>query len=260
MIYRLVSAKVVLGRFATRFRLQSSDWIGNAAMWMFDGIEALGSHAQLEKHSSIEQVIGHRASMPCDLVSFRAIEYKGHNLPYSGDLTMYNQYCLPRSTSMRPNDDSYVEEIIPGLSQSTQKLIDGIALRPENKPTGVYFGLNPGYIITSFESGEIKLHYDRYPSDEDGWPMVPDNYQSKEALMWYMMYCILLGGVEHPTVNLQMAETNWERFLTKARNYNAMPDIQRTEMMRRAWVRMIPPFHAADDFFMGLEDTEKIYK
>jgi len=259
MIYQSVSGKVILGRIATKFRFQSADWLANAPIWLFEAIEALGNYNQLVKTSKELTSSSFRAEMPCNLVAIYAIEYNGHRLPYSGDLTHFNQYCYPRTTSPIPADGTVVD-IITGLSIGAENVVNSNLYGPSRYGgiEGNSYQINPGYIITSFESGKIKVHFSVYPVGEDGWPTVPDNYYTKEAMQWYIVSCILLGGVEHSVITYEYANSMWEKFVVQARNYNAYPSIDQVDKLKRTWVRMIPPDYTSDDFFIGIENNEKI--
>jgi hypothetical protein len=259
MIYNSVSAKEVIGRISTKYRFQSSDWIANAPMWIFEGLNALGNYNALVKTSQVKTIKDFKTEMPCDLVAIYAIEHNGQRLAYSGDTTHFNQYCEPRTTDMIPADGTVID-IITDPSQGAANVVSSelYKTRGHGYEDGNSYQINPGYIVTSFESGTIKVHFSKYPVGSDGWPLIPDNHWTKEALQWYLVTCILLGGVEHPVVKFEMAESRWNHYHTRAMNYNAYPSLDKMDRLRRTWTRLIPPDHAIDDFFMGMENTEKI--
>jgi len=49
-------------------------------------------------------------------------------------------------------------------------------------------------IKTSFTSGQVCLSYMAFPTDDDCYPLVPDDISYKEAMFWYIYKKMLLGG------------------------------------------------------------------
>ena len=69
-------------------------------------------------------------------------------------------------------------------------------------------------IKTSFTSGQVCLSYMAFPTDDDCFPLVPDDISYKEAMFWYIYKKILLGGqvpVENG-INYTFAEQQWKYY------------------------------------------------
>ena len=116
------------------------------------------------------------------------------------------------------------------------------------------------YIKTSFPTGKICLSYMAFPVDEDCYPMVPDDISFKEALFWYVFKQLLLGGWDKPTnkINYVMAEKQWQKYCTQARNSATYPDIDKMENFMNQWVRLVPETNNWELFFEELNTRENL--
>jgi hypothetical protein len=83
------------------------------------------------------------------------------------------------------------------------------------------------------KSGEIYLHYLAMPTDERGYPMVPDDNEYLNALYWLIVSkMILRGDIKHPEISFMYADERWSGAIRSARASANMGDIQ--AIQRRA--------------------------
>lgn len=263
MVYKFTSAKAVIAKIYRDFRPNISGWEQSALEWIGEAMSSIGHSATLYKKSTGNEgcddaitILNHRAKLPCDLVNLQAVEYNGRKLPYGGDLTGYGLTQSTRSTEIYSNKTNIETDIIPGLSASTERLVDA-AIGPEETITDYYL-INPNYIQTSFSSGHIKLHYEAYPVCPDGFPLIPDEYNHLTALTWYVVSMLFLLGYQNQVIDYNQARQNWFEYRILARNKAAFPSIDKMERFRNMWVRLIPLNSLPDDFFAGGETKESI--
>ena len=117
-------------------------------------------------------------------------------------------------------------------------------------------------IKTSFASGKVCLSYKAFPTDEDCYPLVPDDISFKEAMFWYVYKKMLLGG-ETPVengINYVFAEQQWKYYCTQARNAANYPDIDRYESFMNQWVRLIPNINRHSAGFENLGTRETLHR
>jgi len=255
MIYRTTSSQAVLARVSRVFKPDSPGWQNDALMWMAEGISLIGYFTGVFKKStgnedddSALNVKSHRVKMPCDLESINQIEYKGYPLPYNTDNTLAGQVGVPK-TAMTSTPFSVVD-ILPGLSESVGYINSSPLVTNSSRSTGDYYTLNPDYIITSFETGLIKLHYNAYYRDSDGFPLIPDLEEMIIALSWYIMSLMLLGGYKHPVLNYQLANAEWMKYRELAESKAGFPSVDKALHLARGWGRMIPDITLPDNFFV----------
>ena len=273
MVYKTTSSKRVIGKVFRDFKPVHSEWVTDAIEWIGEALELIGSFAGTYKKSTGNEdsenedtngpitIENHRAKLPCDLESIFMVEYNGGRLPWGGDVTLPGLVCDDRTTDVEPNPDYQSSEVLAGNSQSVQLLNDDgtiLSRTAVGSRNYDYYQTNPDYIITSFESGHIKIHYNAYYVDEYGYPLVPDHASVTTALSWYIIKMLLLQGHEHPTIRFDFAHQMWLDYCTQARSRIKFPSIDRADLFRRMWARIIPREWIAEDFFMGGENPERV--
>lgn len=118
-------------------------------------------------------------------------------------------------------------------------------------------------IQTSVECMFIKLHYLSLPTDQDGYLLVPDVEEYKQALGFYVLRQLIGAGYKHPIWNgppgWQHYNAMFEKYAGRALGVIKYPEIDRMEKLRTGFAeRLIPAHHAYDDFFVGIEQTQDI--
>ena len=114
-------------------------------------------------------------------------------------------------------------------------------------------------------SGKICISYMAFPTDEDCYPLVPDDISYKEALFWYIYKKLLLSMATAPEnsrngINYTFADEKWKYYCTQARNAANFPDIDKYESFMNQWVRLIPNINRHDEGFENLNTREDLYR
>ena len=118
-----------------------------------------------------------------------------------------------------------------------------------------------GYIKASFETGKVCISYMAFPTDEECYPLVPDDISYKEAMFWYIFKKLLLRGMQPKNgFDYMTANQQWQYYCTQARNAANYPDIDRYESFMNQWVRLIPDINRHDDGFENLGTRENIHR
>ena len=99
-----------------------------------------------------------------------------------------------------------------------------------------------------------------FPTDDDCYPLVPDDISFREAMFWYVYKKILLGlpTFKNNGIDYAFADEKWKYYCTQARNAANYPDIDRYESYMNQWVRMIPNINRHDEAFEQLNTREDI--
>lgn len=116
-----------------------------------------------------------------------------------------------------------------------------------------------GYVKTSFATGKLCISYMAFPTDEECYPLVPDDISFREAMFWYIYKKLLLQGIpgRNPKLGYEYAESMWQNYCTQARNSANYPDIDKYESFMNQWVRLVPDVNAHSTFFESLNDREQ---
>jgi len=259
MNYKFVSSKEVIGKVFRDLKPTDSSWTTDALEWIGEALDFIGYHGAFEKKVDTVTVADHRAQFPCDLYSLIQVEYNGQALVFGTDTAAYDRGN--RSTSATPNTTgtTYTSAVFatnPTDDQSSPAFT--LQTTSSGNHGTDYYLVNAGYIVTSFEAGDIKLHYTAYPLDGDGFPMVPDNIYVKQALEWYIIRQMMMGGYMHPIFDWGVADQKWGHYCVAAGNDLAFPSIDKMESMKNMFVRMAPNMNAHADFFQGQETQGRL--
>ena len=122
--------------------------------------------------------------------------------------------------------------------------------------------IDADYVKTSFNSGKLCISYMAFPTDDDCYPMVPDDISFKEAMFWYIYKQLLLGGFSKANVKIDymFADEKWRYYCTQARNSANYPDIDKYESFMNQWTRLVPNLNRHAVFFEDLNERETLYR
>lgn len=208
---KYVSADVVVERALRMFDNDTFD-IHDAYEFIADGVAQLMPAEQLEVTTCTATVEDYRAAVPNDLVYFNAIRNTN-----SG-------------RQMRPATDKFITHM---LCDSSEMIHCG------DCETFVY---KPGAIFVPFETGSIDISYFRFPMDDNGMPMIPEDTVVLIALENYlierMAYKMVISGkMSGDTYQLINREKDWA--MTVAYNKIKTPSPQQAENLKNIYLRMI---------------------
>lgn len=98
----------------------------------------------------------------------------------------------------------------------------------------------------NFEMGQVAISYLRQITDEQGYPMVPDDYSYMEAVSSYIIYRKqkrdFFNHVEGSTSTLALAEKDWQFYCRQAKNRSMMPQsVDDYEKLKKGTRYLLPP-------------------
>jgi len=124
------------------------------------------------------------------------------------------------------------------------------------------FMITPGWIKTNAKTGYLLLAYQAIPVDKDGYPLVPDDEAFQEALYWYinmkLMYPQWKEGRVRDAVYFD-ARRSWNFYCKQAYGNAMMPDGEKLESIKNAWVSLVPRMNEHDTFYSTLGQQEQVY-
>lgn len=232
MIYNYTTSKEVIAKVFRDFGVQRSDFINDAVEWIGEALELIGTAKQTVPKLRIVKASDFKISKPRDL--------------YILDTVRYSE----TTSTTRPGIDDFKYIATEGDIDKNPGLFgeqDSIYRRS----TEQYFHQG-SFIKFTFEDNWVALEYHAIPIDEDGYPLLPDAAEYKEALTWYIISKLLLRGKKHPSIDFQYADQKWERNATRARNAMNIPDKGQYRAFKEKWVQLIPEY---DRTFEQLEEA-----
>jgi hypothetical protein len=227
MVYKLKSSRSIVARLFRQFRTgYSSDMFADTIEFIGDAVQALGLSGQTVNKIVKLTTQDHRAELPCDIVKLNNVAFDYVSLQYgSGDFShhsMQEEAIMPSGT----------------LKES--------------------YKLEPDYIKTQSESIDVYIDYQAFPTDEEGYPMIPDAWVCEMAITYYVITMFIESGVKHPVLSYEAATANWEKYRKQAKFKLKLPDKGRFMNIKRQWVRLIPHIRVDEQFFHDLDSNEHI--
>jgi hypothetical protein len=124
------------------------------------------------------------------------------------------------------------------------------------------YTISPSGVITlTLDEGTVLMSYLAYPQDSDGFALIPDDENIKEAIMHYVLYRYWMqkdmmkedGAEKRMKFHLQM----WSTLSRKALSLN-LPDISKMENLKNIHNRLVPRSNRWDQLFQSLGDRENV--
>jgi len=134
----------------------------DVALYLTKLLSLVGSPFAYETKFENIEITNNKGPLPCDMIRINGTKYMTEDC---------NGY-LPLTYASDIYHSSYHSEDCP----------DKRCISDHS------YSINNGYIYTSFNEGKIKMAYQGIATDEEGFPMVPDNVKFKEALKYYILW------------------------------------------------------------------------
>ena len=286
-IYKTTSSKVILRKIFRDLNPNNDNWIDDAIEWIGEALEHIGSATQLEKKVCLVPISNFKGSLPTDLYYINQVAVNNAVSPTTEtELTELLKQVgeIQDALSENPNQDFTYQlrelnsriVVLENIYMSNESLLTPLAYCTTNFPEALHcedcvnksakckecYYVENDKIKTSFTSGQVCLSYMAFPTDDDCYPLVPDDISYKEAMFWYIYKKMLLGG-ETPVnngINYTFAEQQWKYYCTQARNAANYPDIDRYESFLNQWVRLIPNINRAMSGYENLGTRETLHR
>jgi len=289
-VYKTTSSKVLIRKIFRDLKPSRDNWIDDAIEWIGEALEHIGSATQLNQKQCVLTVTNHKVLLPTDLYYINQIAINNSVSPVASKeldtLTtkvteLQDAIVAAQAESLEYSDTASV------LHEINNRIVvlENVYFKDSNLMQPLQYGastfhrsmhcddcvneninyedtyiIDNDYIKTSFQSGKICLSYMAFPTDEDCYPLIPDDISFKEAMFWYVYKKILLSSPKFKNngIDYSFAEQQWKYYCTQARNTANYPDIDRYESFMNQWVRLIPSINRHDDGFESLNTRENV--
>ena len=289
-VYKTTSSKTLIRKIFRDLKPDRDNWIDDAIEWIGEALEHIGSATQLNQKQCVLTVEDHKVLLPTDLYYINQVAINSSVSPAA------SKELDTLTTKVTELQEAIVAAQADGLEYSTTAsvlheinsrivVLENVYFKDSNQMQPLQYGastfhrsmhcdncvneninyedtyiVDNDYIKTSFQSGKICLSYMAFPTDEDCFPLVPDDISFKEALFWYVYKKILLSNPQFKNngIDYSFAEQQWKYYCTQARNAANYPDIDKYESYMNQWVRMIPNINRHDVGFEQLNTRESL--
>ncbi|CAK0763030.1 conserved hypothetical protein [Gammaproteobacteria bacterium] len=212
-------------------------WCGEA-LRKIGGSQAVQNIITGKDNVPLLQITNYKTVLPCNCIR---IEQLGVSISETGP---FQKTRLSTGSFDKKRDTSNIGEQITG---------DDIT----------YYIAYP-YIHINFKDGYGLLSYQAVPTDDDGYPLIPDLEAVKEALYWYcetkILYALYRSGKIRDSVYIN-AKKEWARCCNNAYNTIQMPtSSDEMETIMNVWVRLIPNLGGHDTSYKYIGQKEEFYR
>lgn len=262
-----VSLKTVIDDVYRDTKRQQPINYADMAYWAFEALSLMNQPLQYirkvtgYKNSPNLDITNYRAELPCDFYHLEQIAVNGTPARYSTSTfhhLLSGACCGVNSDSV--GSDVFIDNF--GNSFSPQlSLSDAVAI-----PGQVTFDINNNYLTLSVREGKVCIAYLAFPTDGDGYPMIPDNISYRVAVKKYLMMKMSYMDWRAEPSNrgkkdlFSFDEQEWNWYCGKASSDAKMPSVDQMESLKNQVIRMIPNINAHSSFFgsLGSPSTKKI--
>jgi len=258
--YAYTSLRDVIGNVIRNTRIQDSSYIADMHEWLYEAIDQLETQFTLVGKVETLKVNFHKAKLPCGLKILDAVQYGGVRLPEGKGVRLAHK-DHPVTSTIQPSVFQTVVGKFEVLQNHEFYATQLIQLNMLQMHGSHYYYTEMGTLNTSFADGEVTIYYQAVEIDEDGYPMIPDNANYKQALYYYCRGMMIGAGWKDPVFDYTTCMTEFERYGGRALAEIRMPSPDQMERRVKNFVRFIPDAGYYDNFFRasereGLFDTK----
>jgi hypothetical protein len=261
--YAFVSAKVVLARVirALGYKLPSV-YHDDILEWIPEGMGLLNCTNGLvlmetgDKDCPGEVLVkNHCTHLPKGFVNMEGV-YSEHGVrltPGNGATRDAERY------DARPNvwqTDPYLyntSAATPDIAPESVIPRQGMDLRPYESTSdpGSYIIKGNNIQTSQICDGYIKVKYYSTALCGDGYPMIPDNENFKQALEWHIIRRLIGSGYVHAVFTYLQTDELFERSAARAIAEISYPSPDKMARTSRTLTRLIPPDNFIADYFIN---------
>jgi len=220
------------------------DWI-HCVEWIGECLDLIGApRTYIEKSTDGNETLGHdspivitenRGTLPCDM----------HSLIQA--FRKQNGSWIPMRVSTDTTHNSY----------KCNNSVD------YNRDCELTYKLNNNHIFTSFDSGEVVMVYLANPTDDRGYPMIPDNIKFIKACQAYvgdklMMQQGIKGNMVNPRIEMKI-EQDMHWYIAAADSSARIPTMDDMESWKNNFVKLIPNINSHAGAFRSDGRMEERY-
>ncbi len=253
MIYKYVSIQNVLSKIYRD--TGSPDYINwkDLIEWSGEALDFIGAYQQY-----IRRVTGdlanpnlvlenYKAKLPCDFFRLEQLAIDGYAAHYAGNTF---HHLLDGSCCTDVVMDSTYEDL---FKDNFGNVFTNLGENTSNGQTTEYtYDINDDFITANVKTGNICMAYIAIPLDSDNYPLIPDDISFIEAVTKYCIMKMDYIGWRVGRITSEIykhSEREWMWYCGQAKGKAAMPSLDKMELIKRRWLKLIPEINQSSNFF-----------
>ena len=206
----------------------------DAAMYSSEAIKLLGIPlAYINKVETI-QINNYKAGLPNNIINIKGIKHLGSNSQVTHSTDTFNEVENPEQPEYERNN----------IKEFTYTIENGV-------------------VKTSFENCKIQISYSTLPTDEDCFPLIPDNEKVKLGIYYYILHqhlepLWLMGKITDKAFNY--IEQKRHFYMGASQSSMQLRNLDHAQAMVNSINRLIINTTAHENFYKFMGQKEKIKK
>jgi hypothetical protein len=202
----------------------------DAIEWAGEALELIGSVFTLKDSHTCIEIEDYKGKLPCDLYLIMGVREYDHKYP------------------MRYTTDTFHSALV---CQDINMNCAGSDLT---------YSINQDYMFTSFQEGTVEMSYKAIPTDDMGYPLIPDDIKFIQAVQFYILerldyIGLRTGSVQQYIYEKSSLERDW--YIAAAQNRRNLLSIDGMESLKNNWLRLIPKINQHSDNFKTAGNPEE---
>lgn len=273
MIYKYTKCEPVIAKIMADAGLEEDHLrITDIKEWIFEAVEKIGAPVQyITRESGVDgcpilEIKNRQVPMPDDVVHLSTVAYSTNpNGPW--EVVRYNSKsfredphpcceCCEEQRPPMPVKSITATCQLYGIN-GTKYLERAIA---NGEKEDVQYFIKPGWIVLNRKKGFIRLSYKAIPTDENGYPLIPDIPSFQEAVYWYVLMKLnfprFLAGnfirANAAKVGMQTyfyLQQQWNNCRNHAYAEAIMPNESQMINIKNEWNKLVPEWDSDENLF-----------
>jgi len=199
-VFKQVSIKVALRKIIsdlgyTNVSAEGFPW-QDAIEWIAEALGQIGAYTQYQAKEVDLVVADYKSKLPCDFVHLKRIVNADYNTP-QGTFDNMNRNLLDNNVD---TDEERADRF------------------SGNSDTDFDYNIVLDNIITNYISGNLRIQYLAMPTDDEGFPYIPDNESYKEAFFWKVARQLAIRGqLPNKELTYERCDAEWQFYCGQAR-------------------------------------------
>jgi hypothetical protein len=267
---KFTSVKQIIDKFYNDSTIQDEVPYSDLVQWISDALLFIDQNPQFERkvtgttEFSVPDldIVNFKAQLPCDLYRIEQIMVNGQAARYSSN-TMHHALLAPACCGpidecniAHTQTDNFGNEFITSYHNYWNSL----------SCSDITYDINKDCITLSIPKGKVKIAYLAIPTDEEGFPLIPDDISYLEAINTYLMYKIDYQNWRRNPDSAgyralyEDSDKKWCWYVAQAKSKAKMLSLDQMETLRNSTIRLLHKSTHHRNFFNSLGNQEFIKK
>lgn len=243
---KYTSIEEIIGKVYRDMGLADQVNFADAVEWAGEAIELIGAPFHLSHKTERLTIQNYKAKLPCDLHYIETTQGTSMTIDPNADPCDIDTSGF---RAMRYSTDSFHHWYCGGRNFTDNTCNSDLTYK-----------VNDDYIFTNFESGYVLMAYKGIPTDDRGFPKIPDDPKFKAAVATHIMWRIAMikwmqGKMPGPVY--QKIEQDRDFYMGAAQTRANMPSVDMMETIKNNWIRLIPKINQHADGFKSAGSAEQ---